>query len=366
VSCSAKALRDFNYKNNSIGFLRFLLASLVVWSHSPGLGGFGVDPIARFSGGFENGGTLAVAGFFFLSGFLITRSYGTSGSIVAFMWHRFLRIFPGFWVCLAASALVFAPLAFAHQNASLAEFVSRANPLGYIVNNALLQIRQPTMGTLVAQNPYSVSFNAPLWTLFYEFLCYISIAMLGYVGVLRFRPFAVVVISVSLFVVFAAPPLLVKEINSVPPVFRIIEVILYFCLGACAFLYRELIPIRGWIAGLCAIAVALAMPTRAFGIVLPVCLSYVVIYAAMKWPIRSFDRRADLSYGIYIYAFAVGQMLVIFGLNRFGSAPYFVATYAITLALAAMSWFCIERPSLSLKHRLDRGPMAKDTRAIRA
>ena len=82
---SPKVLRDFNYKSNSIGFLRFLLASLVVWSHSPGLGGFGTDPIARFSGGFENGGTLAVAGFFFLSGFLITRSYGTSGSIVAFI-----------------------------------------------------------------------------------------------------------------------------------------------------------------------------------------------------------------------------------------------------------------------------------------
>src|SRR5271165_7335160 len=99
-------LRDFDYKNNSIGFLRFLFAGAVIWSHSFGLGGFGIDPVQRYSGGTETAGTLAVAGFFFLSGFLITRSYGTSGSIVAFMWHRFLRIFPGFWVCLAICAFV--------------------------------------------------------------------------------------------------------------------------------------------------------------------------------------------------------------------------------------------------------------------
>jgi peptidoglycan/LPS O-acetylase OafA/YrhL len=359
-------LRDFNYKSNSIGFLRFSLASLVVWSHSPGLGGFGADPIARFSGGLESSGTLAVAGFFFLSGFLITRSYGSSGGLVAFMWHRFLRIFPGFWVCLAISALALAPLAFAHQNGSLAEFTSRAGSLGYILNNALLQVRQPTMGALVAHNPYTLSFNAPLWTLFYEFLCYISVAMLGLAGVLRSRPFIVLAVSVALFTVFAAPPMVAREIHSMPPAFRILEIILYFFVGACAFLYRGLIPIRGWIAGLCAIAVALALPTRAFGIVLPVCLSYVVIYVAMKWPVRSFDRRADLSYGIYIYAFAVGQMLTIFGFNRFGSLPYFVITYAITLVLATMSWFCVERPSLSLKHRFDRGSAGAGMRAIRA
>jgi peptidoglycan/LPS O-acetylase OafA/YrhL len=347
-------LSGFNYKSNSIGFLRFLLASLVVWSHSPGVGGLGIDPIARYTRGFENGGTLAVAGFFFLSGFLITRSYGTSGSIVAFMWHRFLRIFPGFWVCLAICAFVIAPLAFARQGGSIAEFVTSANPLGYVVNNALLAIRQPTMGALVANSPYTLSFNAPLWTLFYEFLCYVTVAVLGFIGILRLRPFVVVGILVALLTVFAAPPLLLREVHSIPPSFRILEVIVYFCLGTCAFLYRDRIPIRGWAAGLCALAVILAMPTRAFGVVLPLCLSYAIIYVAMRWPIRSFDRRADFSYGIYIYAFAVAQTLTIFGINRAGSLPYFVLTYSITLALAALSWFLVERPSLAQKHLFER------------
>ncbi len=280
------------------------------------------------------------------------------------MWHRFLRIFPGFWVCLLVSALCLAPIAFAHQNGSLSGFTSRANPLGYIVNNALLAIRQPTMGALVAKNPYTLSFNAPLWTLFYEFLCYISVGLLGVSGILRLRPFVVLAISTVLFVVFATPPLLVPALHSVPPSFRILEVILYFGFGACAFLYRDWIPIRGWLAALCALAIVFAMPTRAYGFVLPICLSYAVMYAAMKWPIRSFDRRVDLSYGIYIYAFPVAQILSIFGVNRLGPPAYFLATYAVTLGLAAASWFCIERPSLSLKHRFDRSPVgASATRA---
>ena len=64
-------------------------------------------------------GDLAVDGFFVLSGFLVTGSYqridvltGHAGfwTVVRFGWHRFLRIMPGFWVCLLVLALVIAPL----------------------------------------------------------------------------------------------------------------------------------------------------------------------------------------------------------------------------------------------------------------
>src|SRR5580658_74946 len=100
-------LGDLDLRNNSIGFLRFLFATMVIWSHAYGNGGFGYDPLARLNPNGATAGFLGVGGFFVLSGFLITRSYETVNSVGRFIWHRFLRIFPGFWVCLVVTAFGF-------------------------------------------------------------------------------------------------------------------------------------------------------------------------------------------------------------------------------------------------------------------
>jgi peptidoglycan/LPS O-acetylase OafA/YrhL len=76
----------------------------------------------------------------------------------------------------------------------------------------------------------------------------------------------------------------------------------------------------------------------------------LTLFAAMHLPMRGFDRRVDVSYGLYIYAFPVQQLLVMYGVTRFGFGTYFFSALTITLALAAASWFTIEKPSLSLKH----------------
>ena len=112
-------LGDLDFRSNSIGFLRFFFAATVVWSHAFPLGGFSEDPLNRLNFNAPTTGFLAVGGFFVLSGFLITRSYETVGSVGRFIWHRFLRIFPAFWVCLMVTAFGLAPLAFAYQHGTL-------------------------------------------------------------------------------------------------------------------------------------------------------------------------------------------------------------------------------------------------------
>jgi hypothetical protein len=58
-------LSDFDFRSNSIGFLRFFFAAIVIWSHSYLAGRFGLDPIGRHTGGAMNAGALAVGGFSF-------------------------------------------------------------------------------------------------------------------------------------------------------------------------------------------------------------------------------------------------------------------------------------------------------------
>src|SRR4051812_9672898 len=100
----------FGRRTNSVNALRLLLAGLVLLSHSLKLHG-GYDPLGRLTGGAVDLGTMAVDGFFALSGFLITRSYFNSPSFGRYLWRRCLRIFPGLWVCLLVTTFIFLPLA---------------------------------------------------------------------------------------------------------------------------------------------------------------------------------------------------------------------------------------------------------------
>src|SRR5579875_2465757 len=110
---------------NRITALRLLLALLVLVSHSYLLGGFDPDPVYVLSGGRLALGTLAVVGFFFVSGVLITRSFLHSASVWRYLWHRALRILPGYWVCLFVGAYLIGTLAFCVEHGFSAQYLRR-------------------------------------------------------------------------------------------------------------------------------------------------------------------------------------------------------------------------------------------------
>ncbi|WP_161634018.1 acyltransferase [Williamsia sp. D3] len=168
----------FNSRANSLNSLRLLFAALVIVSHSWPVGGFGSDPKL----GDLKLGEFAVAAFFAISGFLITASKqrfnekpgGTiRNDLVPYFRARVLRIFPGFWVCLVLTAFVAAPIAGAVRGGW-----SIDSAISYVVKNVTLLIRQWTVGDTLDGAPYPGAWNGPLWTLVYEFACYIMIAAL--------------------------------------------------------------------------------------------------------------------------------------------------------------------------------------------
>ena len=58
----------------------------------------------------------------------------------------------------------------------------------------------------------------------------------------------------------------------------------------------------------------------------------------------------DVSYGAYIYAFPVEQLLVVLGVHRLGYTAMFITALAVTLPLAWLSWTCVEQPAMRLKN----------------
>ena len=123
---------EFTGRRNSYGLLRLVFALGVVVAHTVPVGGFfgGRDVLTPRSR--VNLGVACVYGFFTLSGVLITRSAQRTGT-ARFLWHRLLRILPGFWATLLGTALVCAPLAYAHQHGSLTGFPSAPDgPVAYL------------------------------------------------------------------------------------------------------------------------------------------------------------------------------------------------------------------------------------------
>jgi peptidoglycan/LPS O-acetylase OafA/YrhL len=64
-----------------------------------------------------------------------------------------------------------------------------------------------------------------------------------------------------------------------------------------------------------------------------------------------FERRVggDYSYGLYIYGYPSQQLLAHFSVNHAGFSAYLLASYALALGCAILSWHFIEQPALSLR-----------------
>ena len=175
--------------------LRLFLAGLVLVSHTIQLSTSGQDPLGRFTGSYVDLSTVAVDGFFALSGFLIAGSYLSSPSVGRYLRRRALRILPGFWVCLLVTAGVLAPLSWWHERHTLSGFPVSGpdSAAAYVWSNAGLLIRE----FYIAGAFDGHVVNGSLHTLFYEFACYLMVAVIGVLGVLRRRPWVVVAMSNS-------------------------------------------------------------------------------------------------------------------------------------------------------------------------
>jgi peptidoglycan/LPS O-acetylase OafA/YrhL len=332
----------FDPRRNSIGFLRVLFATLVIVSHAWPLGGFGKDP-GRAS---NNLGFLAVEGFFALSGFLITRS-GSSLGTGRFLWHRMLRIFPAYWVCLVVIAAGFAPIVW-HASHSLSQyFLASPSPLGFFVNNVVLTNAQQSIGDTLLTNPYPTLWDGPLYTLYYEFVCYLVIAALGALRILNRR----VVLALGIGVWVWQQLILFGLVGAFDP--RQATLTVCFLAGSLVWLWRDklLSPrLSWWLAGAAAVIAATTYLTAGFRQIGVLAFAYLVIWAGAKLPFHRFGVKRDFSYGMYIYGWPMLQLASFFGLNALGLPVYLAIVVVATLGLAAASWYLVESRALRLKN----------------
>lgn len=357
ISLSNKTtLSSFNFADNSFGFIRFFLAMLVMSGHTYGLGGFGDEPITLLTNSQESSGTIAVYGFFAISGFLVTRSFITSPSVFTFWVKRALRILPGFWLCLFVTAFLFAPIVYLAENGMLIGFLSYQpnGPIHYISTNFFLLMHEYSIAGLLSKNPYPYAFDGSLWTLFLEAKAYIALGLLGILGVGGKKKYIVLVVFVLLwsFILFnthvkESPNKFIRLI--VDPSFLLYAT--YFASGAVFYLFKDSISFNKhtFILFLCITLIAVKL--NMLHPILPITEPFLIFWLAQHLPFKDFSKLGDFSYGIYIYAFPIQQLATYFRLNQ-EIISYFLVCFTVTMVFAVLSWFLIEQPALSLKRIL--------------
>ncbi len=334
--------RRFDPRKNSLNFLRLAFATAVIVSHARPLGGFGHDTaIAR-----QTIGTWAVMGFFAISGYLIAASRMHTG-LVEFFARRILRIYPAFVVCLLAVAFVFAPLSTLTGSGSY----SPAGGVSYVLHNLGLKIEVDGIPGTLTGAPYGSAWDGSLWTLFYEFVCYIAIGlMLTLPTRLHGRAVTCAFLASAAIGGFGARhqlPTTADHFFSLAPI---------FFAGSLLFLYADRIRLD-WRLG-CAAVVLLPVSTelRAMQYLGAPLMAYACLWLGAVLPLAKVGSKNDISYGVYIYAFPVQRLLVLLHVNDGGLVVYTLASVLATLPLAAASWLVVERRALAFKHRLHHTP----------
>jgi peptidoglycan/LPS O-acetylase OafA/YrhL len=299
---------------NLITPLRLGLATIVALSHAFPLTG-NAEPIAVLSHKHLTLGTIAVLAFFALSGMLITAS-GERLSRGRFLWHRFLRLYPAYWVCLAVTGSLVAAIG----PATIGDSVE------YLRANASIVVNQYSVAGEPFNTPYRHALNGSIWTLGSEAGCYIVVVLFA-----RRRWWAPTMFFGLLGLLF----LRVGYRAELP---------LGMAFAVGAFVHQFRVPTGRLVMVGAALVLAASILTHRAEFVAVPAISVLAIGLGrieFRW------RLPDLSYGTYLYAFPVMQGFATLGIRD--PLPLFAVTMAAVLPIAAASWHVIEKPALALK-----------------
>jgi len=338
---------DESMKGNNFDFLRLTLAVLVIFSHSFPLGAGSEihEPLRVLTHGQMTLGAFAVDLFFVMSGFLIAGSAERSRTLGSFLRKRVSRIYPGFVVSALLMALVVLPLA----SGTFAEASWPARLVNFVLQT--LRLQEFHVSGAFVHNPYPGVLNGSVWSIQYEFWCYLGVAMMAAVGLLRRRGWvlACFVASVAISVAFQAQGWifggkLAGRILGSPQLWA--RLLPFYLAGVVFYLFRDRIKLHVWGASLALAALLVASWVHVgWTAVFPFAGAYLVFYVAFaRWiPLQRVGRFGDFSYGTYLYAFPIEQLLVM----AFGHAvaPWLLFALAtpLTLLAAVVSWYAVER-----------------------
>ncbi|MBB4016774.1 peptidoglycan/LPS O-acetylase OafA/YrhL [Chelatococcus caeni] len=343
----------FETRANNFDLLRLVAVLLVLWSHSYTLTGTGAELFHWLTDGYDTGGGMGVAIFFAISGFLVARSVTVHAS-GQYLLNRVLRIVPALALVTVFDIFCLGPMV---TSLGLADYLLHPETLQHARNIFVFGVSFNLPG--VFTNLPHTGVNGSIWTLALECGFYLLLPVAMVCGLLSRRGVLLLVAAVAGLVLWGSQVWGLSwgnmggELWAGASLFPVLRYGLVFVLGAALWVHRATVPVSAGLALACLILLYAFANRPGAQFVYLLALPYLVIYAALAHPL-SFDvkeRFGDMSYGAYLFAFPLQQLLIwAFGPEV---GPTAISLMATPLALAAgfVSWHLVERPALDLRYR---------------
>jgi len=346
MSRDAKEIgRAQSHWSNNLDLMRLLLAAAVVLSHTYELidGNRSREPLTRVFHTISLG-EFVVDAFFIVSGFVIAMSWDRQPSVRRFMTNRILRIYPGFAVAYLFSVIVVGAVGAVSASAYLAAL----SPVQVVRQIATLA--RPAHPPTFSDSHYPV-VNGAMWTIHYEFLCYVGIAVAGALGLMKNRwpILAAWLLSIAVFVAFRSRHATVAGAVMGHGAEYIRFGMLYLS-GVVAFKFE--VQARRSRMALAVACLALAAGLRSAVLAEATIatagayLLFWVGFAQVKHD--AFRGIPDVSYGLYLYGWPMEKLVIASGLCR-GAMSVFAVSLVGAILMGYLSYVLVERPALKMK-----------------
>ncbi|SEL70816.1 Peptidoglycan/LPS O-acetylase OafA/YrhL, contains acyltransferase and SGNH-hydrolase domains [Colwellia chukchiensis] len=349
-----------NSKDNNFNLMRMLAAFAVLFSHSYALatGDAENEPLRTIIG--ITPGHIAVDIFFITSGLLVTRSLFYRRNLIEFAVARVLRIYPGLIVAVITCILIGALV----SSLTINEYFTSKHTFIFLFKNSFMLLGdvQELPGVFL-NAPFDNSVNGSLWTLPWELKMYAMLGLFGFITLLfnfiyktNWLTFFILAFFVFSLVNYFEYHFFTDIRGQKYKLFRFGTLFFY---GALMYLARRKIQLNKNIFWLSLVILAFSSFSHGLFLILyTLILPYIILYLAYvpAGRVRNYNRFGDYSYGIYIYAWPV-QQLIATSIANVSSTAMIILSAIMTFFLAYASWHLIESKAVKLKKYVKHYPI---------
>ena len=328
---------------NSFDFLRVFFAFSVFFAHFKELtgtaGSFIYWPISA---------SMGVAGFFIISGFLITRSYYRSPNLLNYITKRVRRIVPAYFfvvvICAFSLSLV--------SSLSFQEYFTSKVFFKYLTANlAFLNFIQPTLPGVFSSNPFPF-VNGSLWTIKIELALYAFVPLM--IIFLKRKP---VFVFICLYISSSLIRYGLGQLDNSSYSASIILLsrplfgqVCFFVSGAILLFYFDFFKKKiKWVLPLSIIVFTSKYFLSYWVIEFFYPLSFAILIISFAYCFKELafiSKYGDFSYGVYLYHYPIIQLFTHRECLRENPVLLFCICLGILVLLSWLSWHLLEKQFL--------------------
>lgn len=232
-----------------------------------------------------------------------------------------------------------------------------------IINMSLIDWLQ-TILRMISLNPPQVSntkyidlhlaLNGPMWTILYEFICYLSIPIIYTFTFNKSKTYLLLI--VMMMSIFLYTQITGKNIWRFGlDLHNISRLMTAFLIGGAFNLFKGKIIWSRFLTVVSFILLLICLYSKYFAeIGLFIFGSYLLFNFALNYKnkfLNSVGSKIDISYGVYLYAWPI-QIYIFKYHSHINVYAFMLITLASSVGIGYLSWIALEKPCMQLKKKL--------------